>query len=830
MTKFLKAAAISCLSVVAYSATLAGQSDEPKPIHRITSEMSSSKSAEKARSKAALLSTPQKHRDPELRLLQGAQASIKRYFVRADFRWEMAPRFGLDANQNKLPDLPNTFEYVHNLPANYCANNSCAEIEPTFDVTLDGTSASVSAVSNDGAKAVLDGHTFYTWRVQQIDSRTGATIGPISTIDGRNATKALKQGLYSVRLEIVQAQSREADGKFRTIFARGSLEKRVEIRDLLVVSIGDSYSSGQGNPERHLGQLNNMDFPRWADDGVTTDWTTAGPNSVSYSHALAKRSTLAWPAQAALMLQSAQKRSSITFVSLASSGASIHNGLMATNCESPAGPESQLDQLKKIIGKRRIDALFISIGGNDIGFSDIVAGMLLAGGDSGVIQEWGGTKGFANSSHTEQRRAIADAANTGNWSAVRTDAQTPCRQDIVGVQGLAGAYAELRARLQQEFSVFQTYLLLYPDPTGYTKNGETYWCKPMLDDVLAGYKIGIEEEKVLLDRVLSPLNTEVSRAAMLFGWGQIGTRDFDQHGYCAPPPVLVTPTPGWHSAIYYSVGNPWPAQVPVGEVNTSWIRTAEQARMMQGPRERLDCNQLSIAKKFICEASNVFGPSNPLSVTRGVRFNVNATGMAHPNELGHQAMAREAVTNLYLPIDIPELGITDPDRGIYDTSPLLLQERTGIIEPSGDVDIFKVTPSRIPLQLIPPSKPHPVDPLEKIVILLSINLNYNATQGLIPRVAIFDPKGALLGDASSNGIASPDGRGEITMHYTIPKDYSGDYFIAVSDKRNASFDALTGAGVDGVGGVGVYTVNVALRQRVEHVQQQQKPWSGVLVQ
>src|SRR5437867_9043618 len=46
---------------------------------------------------------------------------VNNFWIFPGVDWEMKPRFGNDANNNGIPDLPNTFEYVHNLPAGYCA-------------------------------------------------------------------------------------------------------------------------------------------------------------------------------------------------------------------------------------------------------------------------------------------------------------------------------------------------------------------------------------------------------------------------------------------------------------------------------------------------------------------------------------------------------------------------------------------------------------------------------------------------------------------------------------------------------------------------------------
>jgi len=47
--------------------------------------------------------------------------------------------FGLDNNRNGLPDLPNTFEYVHNLLPGACHQQRCDAIVPRFGITFDAS-------------------------------------------------------------------------------------------------------------------------------------------------------------------------------------------------------------------------------------------------------------------------------------------------------------------------------------------------------------------------------------------------------------------------------------------------------------------------------------------------------------------------------------------------------------------------------------------------------------------------------------------------------------------------------------------------------------------
>ena len=104
---------------------------------------------------------------------------------------------------------------------------------------------------------------------------------------------------------------------------------------------------------------------------------------------------------AALALENSDPKTSVTFVSTACSGAEIMNGIldnysgathplwgdftkcMAINkdhqqCCDEVGycKKPQISEVAELVGDREIDALLISIGGNDAGFGDIVTGCL----------------------------------------------------------------------------------------------------------------------------------------------------------------------------------------------------------------------------------------------------------------------------------------------------------------------------------------------------------------------------------------------------------------------------------------------------------------------
>ena len=123
--------------------------------------------------------------------------------------------------------------------------------------------------------------------------------------------------------------------------------REIGANDFIVVSVGDSVASGEGNP---------------IVPGAPALWSDGlGGNSACHL------STTSGPAIAVSKLRAANPNTPITFLHLACSGAGVYSAL--GNHDT-----SQLKTALGILGDRTIDALLISAGANDIagGFGNIV--------------------------------------------------------------------------------------------------------------------------------------------------------------------------------------------------------------------------------------------------------------------------------------------------------------------------------------------------------------------------------------------------------------------------------------------------------------------------
>lgn len=180
----------------------------------------------------------------------------------------------------------------------------------------------------DACKEAAVGASF-EWRV-------GDTVVPEDGCEVEYAFPA--EGSYPVTLTVVRA-----DGT-RLLPAT----REVVVQDWLIVSLGDSVASGEGNPDIQ------------ADE--------APSRRPSWRNAACHRSGRAGPARAARAIEQGDAQTSVTFIHLACSGATVTRGLLGKQ----GGHHPQIDRLVEVASRREVDAVLLSVGANDIGFAKIV--------------------------------------------------------------------------------------------------------------------------------------------------------------------------------------------------------------------------------------------------------------------------------------------------------------------------------------------------------------------------------------------------------------------------------------------------------------------------
>jgi uncharacterized protein YkwD len=365
------------------------------------------------------------------------------------FEWSVPDRFGRDDDLDGLVDYPTP-----------------SDIDPgRLSVRFDACGSRVRG------KPI--GH--YAWSVD------GEPVGSGSDCTFSHDFPA--EGSYGVTL---------------TVTAEGGITDRetqqVEVKDHLIASLGDSIASGEGNPD--VPKTGLMKAPKWQDRRC-------------------HRSAKAGPALAARWLEMVDIRSSVTFVHLACSGARIEGdvdelgrpvsgdfgegGLISPFRgiepeEPPLAP--QIDQLRNLVGSRKIDSLLLSIGANDMGFGAILADCI-----SPLSQL---------------------DCNVGKGKQIF--------DQRIGL--LRPRFDKLAEVLRSKFPSLPSnriYVAEYPDPTRNQFGQVDMSCVGNIGLVTA-------DEAVWAAGVVVPrLNQEIRDAAMRNHWALITNiaSDFSTHGYCS---------------------------------------------------------------------------------------------------------------------------------------------------------------------------------------------------------------------------------------------------------------------------------------------------------
>lgn len=349
----------------------------------------------------------------------------------ATFSWSMPERFG--PMKNGLVD--------------YHWNRVTHTYDPAF-VNPSSWRVDFDACDSSGGTTNVRS---YTW---EILGETIVRAGCKLTYD-----KFKFLGTYPVKLTVT-----EADGQ------SSSYQEVINVRDIVIVSIGDSFASGQGNPD------------------INRDKETKAQWIYSRCH----RSAKAAPALAARRIEEADPHSSVTFVSYACSGARI-DGLTGKQKKGVKNLAPQIDKVRQAVTGRNIDALLISIGGNDLNFATLVARAIAY-------------------KHTQKLDRTKELF-------------------MSGLESLPEGFVELRDSIGKLFPTPKVFITEYPN---LVTDAEGKYCNEApKKDLLQ--RITADEAEWASDTVINNLNCEVRRAAETHRWVYVGgiEASFLRHGYCA---------------------------------------------------------------------------------------------------------------------------------------------------------------------------------------------------------------------------------------------------------------------------------------------------------
>ena len=203
----------------------------------------------------------------------------------------------------------------------------------------------------------------FRWRIAGAQQDRTTKWRPLSR---RTCTQemTLPEGRYRLTLEV------------RSAGRTSRMTTPADVRNILVVAMGDSYASGEGNPRN---------VEAWLREGP--------PFSPYWDDDACNRSVLGAPSLAALALEQSTPTTSVTLVNVTCSGATVARGILGVQTAA-AQTATQIEQAAGIIQGQAADLVLLTVGGNDIGFTSVLQACALSGNcplakpPAGVLQQY----------------------------------------------------------------------------------------------------------------------------------------------------------------------------------------------------------------------------------------------------------------------------------------------------------------------------------------------------------------------------------------------------------------------------------------------------------
>jgi hypothetical protein len=448
------------------------------------------------------------------------------------------------------------------------------------------------------------------------------------------------------------------------------ISTQIAVKDLLIVGLGDSFASGEGNPDVPVEftadrRYKNL-YPRRArDDGTgEAQWLDETCHRSLYGHQL----------RAALQIGIENPQTAVTFLGYSCSGAAIDEGLLGPQeyvyYVSTMGEGGGPPQVKPVYGskkdtqlrwllselcavkperddglwtcpdnqyRRNVDFLLLSVGGNDIGFTQLVTWATLRDNTTTKIAKFFGAtvspKEFASNMKDNLPEAYARLARA-------IEKAVPMRAE-------GGIYDPSRV-------VLTAYPDILEDETGSVcaagdeegEDEESYAANLSLD-LWQGWLVARKEKLERAHEQLAALHDRMGELAGDHGWTfaarAYGDKPFRGHGFCArslkvendPAEQLSIPCwrkPGGKCESNWSgKEGVWQPFDPSTEnfpyaLRQRWVRTFNDAYM-------------TINKKVLNRSGQIddAGSSAVFSET---------IGAMHPTAEGHAAMADAILIDL----------------------------------------------------------------------------------------------------------------------------------------------------------------------------------------
>lgn len=376
--------------------------------------------------------------------------------------------------------------------------------------------------------------TGYHWIVER--ERGGRFVLVAEATSGRQPrttvsvpTDGAREARFRVRLRVTitgAAPDLESTSTFR-------------IRDLLIVSLGDSYASGEGNPDaqgrdeplptpllRVLAGCPMRRDPVWQEPAAHRSWNS-GP---SFAAGFAQFRGATSPSTQQVIVAP-------TFLSFASSGATLAN--LTSVRQHAFQPGAQVAEARSAVGSRPIDAVIISAGGNDAGFSKVLRQLPTEGGDTipvppivSLLLGWRLVPAqlltFLATHDGEQARARGIAA---------------AHQLIAG---LPAKYAALATEVEEQLAPRHVFVTTYPERLFERQDGTSGACELFdigeLDVSAADIRAMDEAGRHLNGTIAGAVRAIAAGSERRSEWHLVDgvAAAFGRHGYCARDPYVRT--------------------------------------------------------------------------------------------------------------------------------------------------------------------------------------------------------------------------------------------------------------------------------------------------
>ncbi|MGB3866294.1 MAG: hypothetical protein WBA29_11780 [Xanthobacteraceae bacterium] len=189
----------------------------------------------------------------------------------------------------------------------------------------------------------------------------------------------------------------------------------INVRDFLIAGLGDSIASGEGNPDKQIALSDDgfcfqsylggpgSEYFRPSRAGYTGGRACGSPGTMQawqrrsavWFNPACHRSLYSYQTRTALALAVRYPHIAVTYLPLACTGATIANGLLGpqrarecvvtkTGVDCQGRVNAQLAELRSALAAaqrrqpdRKLDLVLLSVGANDIGFSELVANVIV---------------------------------------------------------------------------------------------------------------------------------------------------------------------------------------------------------------------------------------------------------------------------------------------------------------------------------------------------------------------------------------------------------------------------------------------------------------------